>query len=87
MKADDERRAEIEAALDTLDRVLRAMRSHARENWRSGYVHLADKGLAALDRVRDARGDECNCYSRAFKDPMQHAPTCPARSPQGEDNK
>jgi hypothetical protein len=55
---------------------------------------FTERMTSELDAVagwnrRSPQGEDhkCNCYSRAFKDPMQHAPTCPARSPQGEDNK
>src|SRR3954447_12623572 len=80
--ADDERRAELEA-------VARALAGDDQGPWYA-FEEDAEKAIAALDRVRDARGDDEGCPD-CHKTPE----TCwlppklckhPARSPQSEDD-
>lgn len=43
---------------------------------------LIEEALALLrPLIWEEPPDACNCHSRAFKDPMQHAPSCPVRRP------
>src|SRR3954454_5845616 len=85
MSADDDRRAQIEAVAEALwlnNRLDGKPQGYPYERLieptRADLQRLAEAAIAALDRVRDARGDdECTCAPTTGTDYEPHDPGCP----------